>query len=210
MKNLRKLREARKITLKALGDEIGVAECTVSLYETGKREPDIATIKHLANFFHVSTDYLFGLTDDPCFSVGPLAAFIRMRRGEESEESFAQHHGIDIKLLQRIEEGFREDDTGERSKQINSLSTEEIRTIANTENVMWEYIAALYDGYDPERLLDKPDLPEDHHKMKHLIKLYCELNEEGQALVADYTDTLVASGKYIKSDPAELGKTKDA
>ena len=40
----------------------------------------------------------------------------------------------------------------------------------------------------------------------HLIALYRELNHEGQEKLIDYADDLVASGKYIKSDPAGLGK----
>ena len=35
----------------------------ISAYEKGKREPDIETIKQLANFFGVTTDFLLGKTD---------------------------------------------------------------------------------------------------------------------------------------------------
>lgn len=58
MKNLRGLREARKMTMKALGQMIGVAESTISLYETGKREPEIATLAHLSEIFGVPIDFL--------------------------------------------------------------------------------------------------------------------------------------------------------
>ncbi len=44
----------------------------------------------------------------------------------------------------------------------------------------------------------------------HLLELYRDLNNEGQEKLLDYADDLVASGKYIKSDALELGKTKDA
>lgn len=40
----------------------------------------------------------------------------------------------------------------------------------------------------------------------HIIALYRKLNHEGQEKLIDYADDLVASGKYIKSDPAGLGK----
>ena len=39
-----------------------------------------------------------------------------------------------------------------------------------------------------------------------MIALYRELNHEGQEKLIDYADDLVASGKYIKSDPLGLGK----
>ena len=35
----------------------------ISAYEKGKREPDIETIKQLANFFGVTTDFFFVFTD---------------------------------------------------------------------------------------------------------------------------------------------------
>lgn len=40
----------------------------------------------------------------------------------------------------------------------------------------------------------------------HMIALYRELNHEGREKLIDYADDLVASGKYIKSDPDNLGK----
>lgn len=44
---------------------------------------------------------------------------------------------------------------------------------------------------------------------EHMIALYRELNHEGQEKLIDYADDLVASGKYIKSDSAGLGKAKE-
>lgn len=55
---LRKLRKAKGISMKELGLKIGVAESTISQYETGKREPDFETLLKLSEFFDVSTDYL--------------------------------------------------------------------------------------------------------------------------------------------------------
>ena len=58
-----KLREIRKrcgLTMKELGEILNVAESTISLYETGKREPDNETLKRIADYFQVSVDYLIG------------------------------------------------------------------------------------------------------------------------------------------------------
>lgn len=44
--------------MKELGEIIGVAESTISQYETGKREPDFETLLKLGEFFNVSVDYL--------------------------------------------------------------------------------------------------------------------------------------------------------
>ena len=48
--------------MKDLGEAIGLAESTISHYETGKRQPDYETLLKFGEFFGVSVDYL--LTGD--------------------------------------------------------------------------------------------------------------------------------------------------
>ena len=55
---LRILRKNKGLSMKELGEIIGVAESTISQYETGKREPDFETLLKLGEFFNVSVDYL--------------------------------------------------------------------------------------------------------------------------------------------------------
>lgn len=64
MNNLRKLRKAQGLSMRALGNKIGLAESTISLYETGKRQPDNATLIKLAETLNCSVDYLLGLSDN--------------------------------------------------------------------------------------------------------------------------------------------------
>lgn len=58
MLKLRELRKKCGLTMKELGAEIGVAESTISQYETGKRQPDYETLLKLGEFFGVSVDYI--------------------------------------------------------------------------------------------------------------------------------------------------------
>ena len=44
--------------MKDLGEAVGLAESTISHYETGKRQPDYETLLKLSEFFGVSVDYL--------------------------------------------------------------------------------------------------------------------------------------------------------
>ena len=62
-KKLKELRTERKLSQRALGEVFGVCNQTVSFWEAGSREPDLDTLKSIANFFEVSTDYLLGLED---------------------------------------------------------------------------------------------------------------------------------------------------
>ena len=57
------LRKEAKITQADLAEKIGISRAALSLYEIEKREPDFETIEKIADFFEVSTDYLFGRTE---------------------------------------------------------------------------------------------------------------------------------------------------
>lgn len=64
-KRIENLREKEKITQKNLAVKLGIARTTYSGYENGAREPDLETLKKIADYFEVSTDFLVGRTDDP-------------------------------------------------------------------------------------------------------------------------------------------------
>ena len=64
MNRLKELRQKNNLTLKELGKKIGMANNTLSQYETGKREPKLETWNKLAEYFNVPTSYLMGLSDD--------------------------------------------------------------------------------------------------------------------------------------------------
>lgn len=63
MERLRELRKRSSLTMKQLGAELGLAESTVSLYENGKRTPDVQTMIRFADFFGVTLDYLCDRAD---------------------------------------------------------------------------------------------------------------------------------------------------
>lgn len=66
MNRLRELRQKNNLTLKELGQKTGMANNTLSQYETGKREPKLETWNKLANYFDVPILYLqgFGLSNE--------------------------------------------------------------------------------------------------------------------------------------------------
>lgn len=59
---LRLLRIENKLTQKQVADRIGLAISAVSSYESGSRYPSYESLIKLSKMFHVSTDYLLGLT----------------------------------------------------------------------------------------------------------------------------------------------------
>lgn len=65
MENLKKLRLERNISQQKLAEAIGLSQQTITKYENGKSQPDFQTLMALAEYFHTSTDYLIGYTNNP-------------------------------------------------------------------------------------------------------------------------------------------------
>lgn len=62
---LKQLRRHKKMTQEQLGKQAGVTKVSISLYESGRRTPDLETITKIADALEVSVDYLLGRTDVP-------------------------------------------------------------------------------------------------------------------------------------------------
>ncbi len=62
---LKQLRLQANLQQKELGAQIGLSANAISMIETGNRETSFEKLVQLAEYFHVSTDYLLGVTDDP-------------------------------------------------------------------------------------------------------------------------------------------------
>ena len=62
-KKLKALRQENNMTQKYVARQINVARSTVAGYETKNRQPSHEKLTAMANLFHVSVDYLLGLTD---------------------------------------------------------------------------------------------------------------------------------------------------
>ena len=62
---LRAAREAKHLTQVQVKNYTNIHNKTLSGYEKGVSEPDIDTLKALANLYETSVDYLVGNTNDP-------------------------------------------------------------------------------------------------------------------------------------------------
>lgn len=59
---LRKMRENKGLLQKEVADALKISTSTIGMYEQNRREPDNNTLKKIANYFEVSTDYLLDNT----------------------------------------------------------------------------------------------------------------------------------------------------
>ena len=69
---LRSLRIEKKLTQKQVADRIGLAISAVSSYESGSRYPSYDALIKLSRIFHVSTDYLLGLSATSTLDISSL------------------------------------------------------------------------------------------------------------------------------------------
>lgn len=76
---LRELRMQRKLSQSAVAKQLNISRQSYNFYENNKRQPDLYLVKLLAQFFHVSTDYLLDhdLSDTKPFPREPGDEFTR-------------------------------------------------------------------------------------------------------------------------------------
>lgn len=88
--NLKEARERAKLTQKEVADAIGVAYSTYSLYESGKREPNVITIKKIADTLNVSANVLLGIRDydEPTQTNGESVYYTNEKTAKIAQEIF--------------------------------------------------------------------------------------------------------------------------
>ncbi|MDR1158860.1 MAG: helix-turn-helix domain-containing protein [Oscillospiraceae bacterium] len=64
MNRIKELRKERKMSQMSLSIAANVHQTAVSQWETGKTNPDLDTLKRLADLFGVSVDYILYRTDE--------------------------------------------------------------------------------------------------------------------------------------------------
>lgn len=57
---LKRLREAQGLSQQQLADKLDMSPSGIGMWEQNRRQPDNETLKKVAQFFDVSTDYLLG------------------------------------------------------------------------------------------------------------------------------------------------------
>lgn len=97
MHRLRELRRQKGLSMRELGEQVGLSESTVSLYENGRRKPSHELLCRLADFFGVSVDYLLerDLFSQPSRLL-PVYGTIRAGRPDLANEEIEGWHLSDV------------------------------------------------------------------------------------------------------------------
>lgn len=61
---LKDIRTKKELTQEEFAKLLNISPSSISLYESGSREPSLTTLINIAKILNVSTDYLLGLSDN--------------------------------------------------------------------------------------------------------------------------------------------------
>lgn len=184
------LMEDFHVTAKQMTSDLGMSGSAISEWKKGKGKPSTDAVVKIAKYFQVSTDYILGVDIktkesnaafwnqyiDICKAIG------------KAPSAFADEVGIELSTLA----GWK---NGVAPKESDLIKLAKYLDISPRDLV----------GEKKERpTLNARDGLSDMEQ--ELIRLFKELNQEGQEQLVDTADTMVSSGKYKKSGAAELGE----
>lgn len=104
MKNLKKLRQLANKTQLEVSNAIGCSYVSYSHYENGRREPDFETLKKLANYFEVTTDYLLDADDKIMLGINNMfRSFVKeIKKTSLSIEEISELSGVEKQTISKI------------------------------------------------------------------------------------------------------------
>lgn len=82
MLRLREIRKSRKLTMKQLGEMVGVTESAIGMYETGRRKPDYEMLLKLGEALDCSVPDIIGYEKSTSLE-DELAEELRILRNRE-------------------------------------------------------------------------------------------------------------------------------
>jgi transcriptional regulator with XRE-family HTH domain len=115
---LREIRNEAVATQQEVADHLGITRQAYAAYETGSRQPDLATLAKLAKYFGVTTDWLLGCADyrskssyqlDQPFYFGCTGALSRASQQKSEEAQNPMNHELHC-ILVEIPEYFKGDE----------------------------------------------------------------------------------------------------
>lgn len=135
---LKLLRESCGILQKELANQLGLSQQTISLYESGKRQPDYETLKDIANYFDVTTDFLLGIEKN---DEGTEKFAYRLKELRNEKEMTQQELATKLNLGRTAIANY---ETGRTSPDIKTL-----RKMAIIFETSTDYLLGITNGGEP-------------------------------------------------------------
>ena len=89
--NLKEARKKANLSQREVADAVGVAYSTYSLYESGKREPNVVTIKKIADALNVSANELLGIKSSEVEPTEKAEYYTNEETAALAQELFENH-----------------------------------------------------------------------------------------------------------------------
>ncbi|MCX9101041.1 helix-turn-helix domain-containing protein [Bacillus anthracis] len=120
-KKIAELRKNQKLSQYDLADRLGFSRGKLANYEQGQREPDYDTLKKIADFFEVSTDYLLDRTEKK-----ELVSNLTPGLSEKEERDIAKDLEKTLEQLENSDEAlmFDGEPIDEHTKEMIRISLE--------------------------------------------------------------------------------------
>ena len=210
---IRELRKQNGLTMKKLGKELGLAESTISQYETGRREPDLKTLTDLSDFFGVSVDYLLCKDDT-------VSDYVKIGEAKSSVLLYLQTNpnmpsGKRIDLLFHttnfdpmvvcfnlgIDQGYL-DSWIERDELPPRPIVDKILSVFQLQasEILAEIDLIIYENEADEWQYTNPY---SHELIYLLLTAFDKLNDEGQQKAVERVEELTEIPKYKKEPPQD-------
>ena len=81
--NLSALRKSRGLSQRKAAGDLGISQALLSHYENGAREPGLAFVVRVCDYYGVSADYLLGRSDQPSSGARQAEQLRRLARALE-------------------------------------------------------------------------------------------------------------------------------
>ena len=94
--NIRRIRKARGLTIRQLGEQIGVSESYIRAYETGRRNPKASSLQKIADVLAVNVEVLKNSDFDGVTAMHRLFQIFRQYGGKLTEIPEAEDEGSSI------------------------------------------------------------------------------------------------------------------
>lgn len=183
-KIIAKLRNKVGMSQRDLASTLGVSSGAVGMWETGKRQPDIDTIKVMASLFGVSVDYLLGLSKSSTGSNDCYNYFYENGDANWSIRKIAEKK--EISYEEALEKTCIEKD------RFDSIWFGSVQPVAEElirfSRVLGVSIDYLLDNSQRERVTSDEEVVlryyhNDEDNAMMLLESFCSLSKKGRAII---------------------------
>lgn len=179
---LRKLRNQKGLSQQALSSELNISKAALSYYENGQRVPDIDTLKKVAIFFNVSSDYLLGLSD--------------ISSNNKELKEVCEYTGLSEQAIKKIIAPKNNDESITLPLPLSYCKEVKLKQALNLQEIINIFFS---DGTDSSNIEERNEWID----LFRLVGCYCTVEDRETALllkniISDYFNTFFPGYRFIE------------